>query len=89
MSGDSLLYWNQCTLDDCDKGCGLGRVRITFEEDRYLLAVWFSLHVQNRIQSAIIKHDEASSKRNKCQPWLYAPGMPLAPCSLLVHASKD
>lgn len=52
MSDDSLLSWNQCNQDYCDKGFGVGRVRIAFDEDRYLLAVWYRLYVDNCIQSA-------------------------------------
>ena len=47
MSDDSLLSWNQCTQDDCDMGCGLGRLRIVFDEGRYLLATWSRLYVQS------------------------------------------
>ena len=43
MNDDTLLSWKKCTQDDCGQSCALSRVRVAFDEDRYVVAVPYSL----------------------------------------------
>lgn len=60
MSDDTLVSWKKCTQDDCGQGCGLGRVRVTFDEDRYLVAVWYRLYVHDEYS----QHDNTGIKQS-------------------------